>query len=195
MNNLLLSFIIPIYQVEDFVEDCLYSICKQNVNSTEWFEIVCVNDGSKDKSLMIVNRISHEFPNIRFKIIDKANEGVSIARNIGIKNAEGLYVWFVDSDDVILQNSLNLFYEYIKEKDCDLVSGLFRQTSNIDKTLPAYIGKNKNLRAFYSSCIKRQLLVDNEIAFAPGVAYGEDLLFFELVHFFAKRRIELSNVV
>ncbi len=195
MNNLLLSFIIPIYQVEDFVEDCLYSICKQNVNGNDWFEIICVNDGSKDKSLEVVNRVTHEFPNIRFKVIDKENEGVSVARNMGIDNSEGQYIWFVDSDDVILQNSLELFYKYIRDNEYEVVSGLFFQTQDIKITLPTYKGKNKNQKAFCSSCIKRQLLVDNEIVFTPGVAYGEDLLFFEMVNFFAKSKLELDDVV
>lgn len=192
---MLLSFVIPIYQVEDYVADCLYSICRQNLSRTDWFEIVCVNDGSKDKSIDVVRRVAREYPNICFKIIDKENEGVSVARNVGMNNAEGKYLWFVDSDDIILQGALEMFYQYIESEEYDLVSGLFYSTPNVDITKEIHIGKNKNLCAFYTSCIRRELLVNNEIAFAKGVAYGEDLLFFEMVNFFANKKLKLSNVV
>ena len=195
MNKMLLSFVIPIYQVEDYVADCLYSICQQKVDSTDWFEIICVNDGSKDKSLDVVTRVACEYPSIRFKIIDKENEGVSVARNVGINSAEGEYLWFVDSDDVILQGALGMFYEHIVAEEYDLVSGLFYQTPIVDINKEIYTGKNRNLCAFYTSCIKRELLINNEISFAKGVAYGEDLLFFEMVNFFANKKLKLSNVV
>lgn len=195
MKKMLLSFVIPVYQVEDFVADCLYSICRQKVDSTDWFEVICVNDGSKDKSLDVVKRIARENPGILFKIIDKENEGVSVARNVGIDNAEGEYLWFVDSDDIILQGALEMFYEHIESGEYDVVSGLFYQTPNVDITKEIYTGRNKNLCAFYASCIRRELLINNEIAFAKGVAYGEDLLFFEMVNFFANKKLKLSNVV
>ena len=195
MNKILLSFVIPVYQVEDYVADCLYSICRQKVDSTDWFEVICVNDGSKDKSLDVVKRVACEYPGIRLKIIDKENEGVSVARTVGINSAEGEYLWFVDSDDIILQGALEMFYEHIELGEYDVISGLFYQTPNVDITKEIYTGKNKNLCAFYTSCIKRELLINNEISFAKGVAYGEDLLFFEMVNFFAIKKLKLSNVV
>ena len=144
MNKMLLSFVIPVYQVEDYVADCLYSICRQKVDGTDWFEVICVNDGSKDKSLDLVKRVACEYPDIRFKIIDKENGGVSVARNIGINNAEGEYLWFVDSDDVILQGALGMFYEQIKSEEYDVISGLLYQTPNVDITKEIYAGKISN---------------------------------------------------
>lgn len=70
MKDYLLSIIIPIYQVEEYIADCLYSICKQNTSS-HWFEIICVNDGTKDNSMEIVKRIASEYSQISFNLIDK----------------------------------------------------------------------------------------------------------------------------
>ena len=195
-RDLLLSFIIPIYQVEDYVGDCLHSICKQDVKCRGWFEIICINDGTKDRSIDVVRRIAREYPNIKIQIIDKDNEGVSVARNTGIISAKGKYLWFVDSDDIILQDSLQLLYEYISADDgYDLISALYYQTYEVDSTMQIYKGQNKNHKAFYASCIRRQFLVDNDIFFAPGVAYGEDLLFYEMVQFLAKKKLELPYVL
>lgn len=195
MNKILLSFVIPIYQVEDYIEECLYSICRQNINTTDWFEIICVNDGSKDRSLDIARRIANEYHNILFKIVDKDNEGVSVARNIGIKNAEGTYLWFVDSDDAILQGALSLFYDLIKNSEYDLISALFAYVSKVEVAKDIYKGSNKNNRAFCSSCIRRKLLLDHEILFASDLTYGEDLLFFEMVNFWAEKSLNLPYVV
>lgn len=195
MKDCLLSIIIPIYQVEDYIADCLYSICRQNLKDYSWFEVVCVNDGTKDKSMDVVRRIVCEYPNLRFKVIDKKNEGVSVARNVGYINADGRYLWFVDSDDVILDGALELFYQEISLDCYDLVIGQYNKSSKIDINQSVFRGGNKRHVAFYSSCIRRQLLDENNIQFVEGVAYGEDLLFFETAQFLAKSQKKMPNVV
>lgn len=195
MKDYLLSIIIPIYQVEEYIADCLYSICKQNTSISNWFEIICVNDGTKDNSMEIVKRIASEHSHISFNLIDKENGGVSDARNVGLDNAKGNYIWFVDSDDVILQGSLELFYQHIFTYEYDIVSALFFTSNTVDINKGVYKGRNKNNKAFCTSCIKRQLLNDNQIKFVNGIAYGEDLLFFEIALFFAKAKKQLHEVV
>ena len=102
-----LSIIIPIYNVEKYINECLKSIYDQKVCDDD-FEIIAVNDGTPDKSMMIVEKYALEHDNLR--IINKVNEGVASARNVGIAKAIGNYIAFVDADDYIEKDSLeNIF--------------------------------------------------------------------------------------
>lgn len=96
MNNL--SIIIPIYKVEKYIYKTLDSIFSQIVDNED-FEVIAVNDGTPDHSMEIVNKFAEKHPNL--KIINQENMGLSAARNTGILNAIGKYLWFVDSDDWI----------------------------------------------------------------------------------------------
>lgn len=93
---ILLSIIIPVFNVEEYLSKCLDSILLQNVNGCE---IILVNDGSTDSSPMICDQYARKYSCV--KILHSKNEGVSAARNKGIKLAEGRYIWFIDSDDYI----------------------------------------------------------------------------------------------
>ena len=99
----LLSVIIPVYNVERYVERCIRRLETQDMDQAS-YEIICINDGSPDGSREIIIRLSDEFGNIR--LIDQENGGVSIARNTGIKNAAGKYLLFIDPDDFVLDNTL-----------------------------------------------------------------------------------------
>lgn len=98
-----LSFIVPVYNAEHYLPDCLDSLLKQDIPQEE-YEIICVNDGSKDGSLRVLKDYQSRFPNI--VIINKENGGVTTARNAGMAAARGDYLWFVDSDDFIKENVL-----------------------------------------------------------------------------------------
>ena len=84
-----LSFIIPVYNAEQYLRECLESLLAQNLSHAE-YEIICVNDGSTDASLKMLNEYTTEYCNIH--LIDKKNEGVSEARNVGLEKAAGKYV-------------------------------------------------------------------------------------------------------
>jgi len=88
------SVIVPIYNVEAYLDDCLESLQKQNYTD---FEVICVNDGSNDRSRKILSEWDDKFPQMR--IIDRENGGLSAARNTGLKAAKGDYIVFIDSDD------------------------------------------------------------------------------------------------
>ena len=91
------------YNVEKFLAKCILSCENQNISKKE-YEIICVNDGSLDSSAIIAEEIAKQYNNII--IINQENQGLSVARNTGLSNAKGDYVWFVDSDDWIEENCL-----------------------------------------------------------------------------------------
>ena len=97
-----ISIILPVYNVEKYLEECLDSLLNQDYQN---FEILLINDGSKDNSSKICKKYSELYENVIH--IDKKNGGVSSARNLGIENANGKFLWFVDPDDIVAQDSLN----------------------------------------------------------------------------------------
>lgn len=102
----MISIIIPIYNAEKYLEECLMSIRQQSYSK---FEVICVDDGSKDKSAEIVKEF--ECRDARFKLYQQANAGVSAARNLGLSYATGEYVCFIDADDVVDANYLGTLYD------------------------------------------------------------------------------------
>ena len=121
-KNLKLSIILPIYNVEIYLEKCIRSLEKQDIpNNT--YEIICVNDGSPDKSKEIIENLQKEFLNII--LINQSNKGVSIARNVGINNASGDYLLFVDPDDAIKENCLKDLLNYVDKGRYEVVFSPF----------------------------------------------------------------------
>lgn len=105
MEEIKFSIIIPVYNCETFIEDCIKSILKQEYNN---FEIIVVDDGSTDKSLIICQKIATN--DNRIHIYHKSNGGVSSARNKGLEHISGDYVLFVDADDMLNSNCLQNYY-------------------------------------------------------------------------------------
>ena len=110
------SVVIPVYNVEEFLKECLDSIVNQTL---EDIEIICVNDGSKDKSLDILNYYAEN--DDRFTVISQENGGHAVATNRGMKLAEGEYLYLMDSDDIVELTTLEETYNYAKEKEADFV--------------------------------------------------------------------------
>jgi len=115
-KNVEVSIIVPIYNVEQYLERCLESLINQTFKD---IEIIALNNGSTDNSLNILKK--YESKDTRLKIINSDNRGVSDARNRGINEANGKYVVFVDSDDWIENNMIEVLHNTIIENDCDLV--------------------------------------------------------------------------
>lgn len=113
-----LSCIIPVYNVEQYVEKCIDSLLK--IKSID-VEIILVNDGSTDSSPIILNRYAESYSSI--KVIHQLNQGLSAARNLGLKEANGEYIAFIDSDDWIISEQLVNLYEQAKQADVDLLLG------------------------------------------------------------------------
>jgi glycosyltransferase involved in cell wall biosynthesis len=112
-----LSIIVPIYNVELYVERCLRSLENQDILKDD-YEIICINDGSSDASRSVVIRLQKEFSNI--SLLDQENYGVSIARNNGINRAQGNYIMMVDADDYLEPNVLNNKLGIMDKFDLDI---------------------------------------------------------------------------
>ncbi|ROH95351.1 MULTISPECIES: glycosyltransferase [Chryseobacterium] len=113
MNDVFLSIIVPIYNVENYIEKCIASIIQ---NTSANFELILVIDGSPDNSISICKK--YKEADKRIVILEKENGGLSDARNAGYKIAKGEYIWFVDGDDYIESDSIDIFFEKInKETD------------------------------------------------------------------------------
>ena len=110
-----ISIIVPVYNSETTIERCIVSLISQTYTN---IEIILINDGSKDKSGQICDSYSNK--DNRIKVYHKTNEGVSIARNLGIKEATGEYVLFVDSDDYLSLNACEslIYKQGLSASDC-----------------------------------------------------------------------------
>lgn len=181
------SVIIPVYNVEEYLRECLDSVVNQTLQD---IEIICVNDGSPDNSLAILEEYAKKDERIR--IINKENGGVSSARNIGIRVANSNYLIFVDSDDTIDLDTCRLALEKIVEVDADICCfGVNEKYNNQvlkrkfdGDYLEKYEGKEIDLsckvKFLTNACgkiIKRDFLINNSIEFPPLIKTGEDSIF------------------
>ena len=117
-KELKLSVIVPVYNVEQYIRPCIESIFKQGLDDSE-FEVILVNDGTEDNSLKVISDIIAGHENI--KVLEQDNQGPSVARNYGIRNAVGKYVLFIDADDLLIENSVPELLLIAINEDADLV--------------------------------------------------------------------------
>lgn len=119
LNEILISVIIPVYNVEQYVGECLESVLGQ---LDESIEIIIINDGSTDESYRRCQDKIEEYQNQRIKIVTQSNQGLSVARNNGLQLAEGKYVMFLDSDDMLCEGSFIKLQSYIRQyEDIDVL--------------------------------------------------------------------------
>lgn len=114
-----LSFIVPFYNVEPYIEECVRSLYNQDIPQKD-YEVICIDDCSPDGSCAIVERLQREYPTLRL-IRHNENKCQGGARNTGVKVAKGKYIWFVDSDDRIAPNCLHYFIEELYNNQLDLL--------------------------------------------------------------------------
>lgn len=178
-----ITIIIPIYNTEKYLEKCLDSICLQSLKD---IEIICVNDCSTDNSLKILKKYAQR--DNRIKIINfTENKGVSIARNVGINEAKGEFIGFVDSDDYISINFYEKLYNKAKEENCVCAKG---NIYDIDEktqqpTLTEFYNQNDKiaqnkfnfLYGFSSAIYKLSFIKENNIIFPKNIKYFEDPYF------------------
>ena len=137
------SVIMPIYNQEKFLAKALDSLQKQTLKDTEF---ICINDGSKDSSLQILQE--YAIRDKRIKIIDQKNLGSGTARNNGLKIAAGEYIAFLDADDWLEPEALEILYNKSEKQNCDMVVFNFNKTNESGKILSQYNLHNKLYRFF-----------------------------------------------
>ena len=115
----LLSIVVPVYNTEKFLSSCLDSLLNQDLTVDE-YEIICVNDGSKDGSSEILEKYSEQYSNIR--VVTQENQGHAAARNSGMSFAKGKYIWFVDSDDYVDAQCFGFIVQLMDETSADILS-------------------------------------------------------------------------
>ena len=194
-----LSIIIPVYNTEKYLEECLKSLLRQNLKPEE-YEIICINDGSTDKSLVILNRYSQKYSNI--KVINTENGGVSRARNLGLAHAIGEYVWFVDSDDFIAVNILAELKEAASSDGYDRVAfDLYMLKDYLNPTEQAayeegifYGGSHYKDANACTSILRKAVIRDHQLMFRNS-SYGEDSLFIFEFLFHARRQMVLDRTL
>ncbi len=171
------SVIIPIYNAEKYLRKCLDSVCAQTL---EDIEIICVNDCSPDNSLEILKEYASK--DNRIKIINfEENKGASTARNAGLKIAGGKYISFVDSDDSISSDFLDLLYNKALTTNADIIKGEDLINIKEDDSIEIVkqnkkIEKNKYffLSCFYTAIYKKTLISNNSILFPQDMTMQED---------------------
>lgn len=171
----LISVIVPVYNAESFLHMCVDSILKQTFHD---FELILIDDGSKDMSLKVINELSEK--DKRIKIYHHENHGAGYTRNRGIQLASGKYITFIDSDDYVDEDYLDTFIKSIGDNDV-LISGYNKVSMDEHKLLFTSIPKDCIWTEFkyVSTCAKMyslDFLKANNIKYAP-LKIGEDVYF------------------
>jgi len=207
-----LSIIVPVYNVEKYVRPCIESIYRQGLNENQ-FEVIIVNDGTKDKSMEMITDIIQAHNNIT--VINQENQGLSVARNNGIAIAKGEYILMIDSDDLLIDNSVKPILNKAIETKVDLIVADFLQMSidEINALKNGYIQQNKELRIvektgeqlfmedvdFHQPYVwrilyKREFIIQNQLKFHPGI-YVQDKPFFYESYLKAKKCLISSQPI
>lgn len=189
MNRILLSIVIPCYNTAHFIVQTIEMLLHQDLSNCE---LILVNDGSTDDTLSILQKYVSQ-PNII--VINQPNQGVSVARNVGLAQASGKYVYFLDSDDTLTEGSLNHYKQTLAaHPDCQLYAFGYETRHNgtlgkkyvfphlDDKEIYGHILTQNFLSKKFcihicSSIYERQFLIDNQLCFQVGVTIGEDVHF------------------
>lgn len=183
------SVIVPIYNVEKYLEKCINSLLSQTL---EDIQIILVNDGSKDNSGNIAKEYEKNNKD-RVIYVEKENGGLSDARNYGLKYATGDFIAFLDSDDYIEKNAYEEMYNKAIEENADYVEcdfiWEFPNKIRIDKQYP-YKNKKEMLSfvrvVAWNKLIKRQLITDNNLEFPKGLRYEDVEFTYKLIPFVNK---------
>lgn len=194
MSDIKVSIIIPVYNVEKYLEECLNSAVNQTLKE---IEIICVNDGSTDSSLEILKKYEEKYNNIT--IINQENKGLSGARNSGLNKAKGKYIYFFDSDDIIDLNTCKECYLLCEDERLDILTfdaEVFYDNMNVKSNYKFNYDRKNILRHdvmrgydYYKYCIlnnvyrssaclqifNKEFLNKNELYFYEGILHEDEL--------------------
>lgn len=201
-----LSFVIPAYNIEEYIEECVDSLIRLPINNDE-YEIIIVNDGSEDGTLSKCLELQNKYNNIN--LINNSNNGVSYSRNCGIDAARGNYICFVDGDDFHVNNGIINILNLCEKEDIDIGRGKYYIYKDNE-----YIKNNNNDCKFYNTPIsgeeflyntikykenevvpwlglfKRIFIINNNLYFDTNISYEEDQ-----IHFLKSLLVNGSKVI
>lgn len=191
-----ISYVVPAFNAEDYLSMCLDSLLSQSLDESE-FEILVINDGSTDSTPLIAAAYAERFVSI--KLITQVNKGLAETRNIGLMNASGRYIWFIDADDYVIDNCTIDLLNFAENNDLDmfLVAPAIKVTSDFkvdfNKYFPSKILKGKLLLesgkvdvGAWAYLYKRSFIESNNLQFLSGYLF-EDSEFTPRALFYAKR--------
>ena len=183
-----LSIIVPVYNVENYIRPCIESILRQGLDEKR-YEIIIVNDGTKDHSMERIADIIEAHPNI--SVINQENLSLSVARNNGIAKAKGEYILMPDSDDLLIDNSLSVLLEKALETKADLVVADFlimndeeiATTKDIPQKEALFKEKtgeelfledlNPHQCYIWRTLFRKDFIISHKMSFVPGVCYQD----------------------
>lgn len=190
-----LSIIIPVYNVKEYIKECLDSIYQSDVELNK-VEVLCIDDKGNDNSIEIVKEYIEEHHIGNLKIITHSqNKGLSEARNTGMKQALGKYICFLDSDDMLVMSNLNSMLEQAIKFDLDILEGNFKEVIETETNIcldekkskktemetqtgdQYFYNVSKNDTYFPMACIriyKTEYLLKNKIFFKPGIKFEDE---------------------
>jgi len=204
-KQVMISVIIPVYNIESYITRCIESILNESYKKTE---LLLINDGSTDGSGSICDKFANR--DSRVKVFHQENKGVSAARNLGIHKAKGKWIIFVDGDDWIEENSLRKLIDTYPNSNLDILvaRSFINDGNNVGKEQyvfePSFVGKifngvtvaiDRNYRrgSVWGAVYNRLFLVSNEILFPIGLKNGEDSIF-SLLALIHADNVGFSNV-
>lgn len=191
-NHPILSIIIPLYNCEKYISQCLDSIFRQEMNESE-FEVIVIDDGSKDNGCSLASEYAKSHDNI--SVIKQDNQGVACARNNALEKAKGDYITFVDADDMLVSGSIKTLVKIAVENKADIVKAAHKEVSedavcedftNIHKSSSiqvmtgeeAIVNVTRMKEGYcWGYLISRQLITEYKLFFPPKVAFMEDWAF------------------
>ena len=195
-----LTIIITVYNKEPYLRRALDALLNQQDANDIDYEVLAVNDGSTDRSASILEEFSE--CNSRLRILEQCNQGLSMARNNGVKVALGDYVWFVDADDSIASNAVYLICNAISSHP-DIIP-IYAKTEGVEKVrneVPENVKSGKDILLSYKweacgvfNVFRRSFLLDNDLSFYPGI-YHEDVEFTPRVLYLAKTAVVIPEVL
>lgn len=191
VSNPLVSVIIPIYNKANFLDNTLRSVCNQ---SYEHMEIIAINDGSTDDSLEIAEKWSEKYPEIR--VISQENQGVSAARNRGLREMSGSFIFFLDADDTLEPHTIRKLTDCVKDKNiayCMYKDSLAAETSSRrgigaegDVFVDYMYGKLQTSTGCF--IFRSEFIRKEKLYFDETMRWGEDM------HYFARALLLDKNV-
>ena len=192
-TRILISVIVPVYNVAPYLRRCVDSLLAQTYPN---FELLLIDDGSTDDSPAICDKYNNSY--VRVRAIHQSNQGVSTARNRGIEEAQGDYISFVDSDDWVEPGFLQAFVDAMgdnegkreNEKMDLVVQGYWNHSGEVKNWQQAYyreatevcaqlyeMEKKKLIGFVWNKLFRRQIIIENALSFDPSIPVGEDFLF------------------